>query len=373
MIIEDINFTDGSIAIRINGEIDRRSTKRLTRYIKICQDIGINNIDILYSETLSKRSQEAIKTISKQTGSKDVSEASKSGNKLKMSKSTRFEYRNVAAGESDRSNNIEYCLSFLDLSAALAEINLAVTLIGRALELDDSTLSRLQLCIYELAINTVEHGTFQTDQPSIVLSITANDAYVTVRYRDNADVFLTKTELHVNISDKIKERETRGLGLFIMNQLSVDTEYKRLGSWNVTSFKVAKKESGAHEQHEKQRRIRMNTFSIKSESCDIEGATIVKLIGSIDSVSTQNVEEYLTNLLNSETKFIIIDFSEVSFISSAGIGILLGTVSSLRQRGGDLIFMKIPSEISDIFEILNISDYFVIVGSIEELKNTIKV
>lgn len=115
----------------------------------------------------------------------------------------------------------------------------------------------------------------------------------------------------------------------------------------------------------------MNQFSIKLASCDIKGSSIVKPIGSVDSMTTQSLEEQLNSLINNNTKYIIVDFSEVTFISSAGIGILLGTVSTLREDGGDLILMRIPSQIKEIFDILNISTYFITVDSIDELKESI--
>ena len=115
----------------------------------------------------------------------------------------------------------------------------------------------------------------------------------------------------------------------------------------------------------------MDSFSIKLVSCDIEHSVIMQPNGCIDSANTQNVEEHFKNLLNDNKRYIIMDFSNVTFISSSGIGILLGTVSSLRERGGDLIFMNVPAQIGEIFDILNINDYFITINSIEELASTI--
>jgi len=115
----------------------------------------------------------------------------------------------------------------------------------------------------------------------------------------------------------------------------------------------------------------MNSFSIKLVMCDFENAMIVQPIGAIDSSTTQNMEDHFKSLLKDHKQYIIVDFSQVTFISSSGIGILLGAVSSLRERGGDLIFMKVPDQVREIFDILNITDYFVTIDTAEELAGTI--
>ncbi|MDH5627533.1 MAG: STAS domain-containing protein, partial [Candidatus Krumholzibacteria bacterium] len=62
------------------------------------------------------------------------------------------------------------------------------------------------------------------------------------------------------------------------------------------------------------------------------------------------------------------DMSEVDFISSAGVGLFLGTVSQLRTTGGDLIFTGMLPAILEVFEIINLSAYFRIVPSLEALE-----
>jgi anti-sigma B factor antagonist len=246
----------------------------------------------------------------------------------------------------------------------LGVINPTLGLVGRSMNLDERTLSRLQLCVYELAVNSIEHGTFETKNPTITLALSSNRTHVTASYKDNANLFLINRHLPVDINRQIKSGKTRGLGIFIMNRLSQEFAYKRMGDWNVTSFKIERMTTASIQNSG---RTDMSAFSIKLELCDLDNSIIIQPNGAIDSSTTQNMEEHFNSLIKDHKRYIIVDFSQVTFISSSGIGILLGTVSTLRERGGDLIFMKVPTQIREIFDILNITDYFVNINSVEEL------
>jgi anti-sigma B factor antagonist len=111
----------------------------------------------------------------------------------------------------------------------------------------------------------------------------------------------------------------------------------------------------------------MEAFSIKVENCNFDKAVIIKPTGSIDSTTTDVVEKQLFKLINNGTKYIITDFSEVTFISSSGVGTLLASMSFLRENNGDLMVMNVSERVKDIFDILNINDYFITIESVNQL------
>jgi anti-anti-sigma factor len=115
----------------------------------------------------------------------------------------------------------------------------------------------------------------------------------------------------------------------------------------------------------------MDAFSIKVEKCDIDDAVIVKPVGSIDSTTTHAVEKRLIHIIDNGIKYLIMDFSKTTFISSSGVGVLLGLVSSLREDNGDLVLMNVSDRINDIFDILNINDYFVTIENVDQLREHI--
>ena len=260
---------------------------------------------------------------------------------------------------------VEYNLRLSNIASAPEQITTAAILIGCACDLDQTTSSHLRLAMYELAVNSVQHGEFGNGAPEIRIAVRVSRAVVRLYYMDNGALFVTGKHMHMDIADKISQRDRRGLGLYILNKLTDALEYKRLQEWNVTTLTFEAKEGRKTQSH---RRPAMEGISIKTLPCKIPDTVIIKPAGSIDSATTQVVEAHFDSLIAQNTKRIVVDFSEVDFISSAGVGILLGTVSLLRGGGGDLVFMNLPGHIEEVFDIINLKSFFRTISSIDELE-----
>jgi stage II sporulation protein AA (anti-sigma F factor antagonist) len=64
-------------------------------------------------------------------------------------------------------------------------------------------------------------------------------------------------------------------------------------------------------------------------------------------------------------RYIILNLSGLEFISSAGVGSILGSVESSRAMGGDIILCSASEKIRHIFEILDLCDFLTMVDSEE--------
>ncbi len=370
MVIEHMDYSDRSIMLAFPSDFDPNDRDRLMNYIRFCRDIGFSAVGLSLPRKLSEESVHTLHTIAGDAKVSILSREKRRDAKAPRSGPTTFRFREIEqANSTDPPSQIEYEVNFSNLETVLADICVFVRVVGYALDLDNGMISRMLLCAYELAVNTIEHGSFTTDPPTVSLTISSDDTSITMHYKDNCVPFLIKRQYGLDIEEKIVSKSKRGLGLFILSRLSANLDYKRVGDWNVTKLKIRKEDTGALDP---KRRQAMSKFSVRLAPCELDNAMILKPVGSVDSASAQCLEENLATLLDRGTKYVIVDFSEVTFVSSAGIGILLGTVSSLRERGGDLIFMKIPTEIEQIFEILNINDYFIVTNSINELKDVVK-
>jgi anti-sigma B factor antagonist len=113
----------------------------------------------------------------------------------------------------------------------------------------------------------------------------------------------------------------------------------------------------------------MREFSIDLQTAN--DAIVVKVYGSINSTTTPELDAKFEDLIAKKHLRIVVDLSDTDFISSSGIGILLSTVTVLRDKEGDLILMNPPKLIDDILEIMNIRSYFRSITSLDEL-NSVK-
>jgi anti-sigma B factor antagonist len=271
----------------------------------------------------------------------------------------------LAGGACDEYGVSEYCVRLCDMEQATEHIGQIIPLLGTSLGLDDDTLSLLRLCLYELAVNTVEHAHFADGPGEIQAKIITRPNKIDLTYCDNSAEFSTSDHDHVDITKKMKNGDKRGLGLFMLHQISSNLRYRRRNEWNETTFQLKR---SAETSDDFARRKRMTTLSMEVTGVDSSDAVVIKTKGSINSNTAPALDAEFDDLIAKQSYTIIVDLEATDFISSSGIGVLLGTVTTLRDKGGDLILMNLPKIVSDIFDILNIKSYFRVIDSVEELQ-----
>jgi len=259
---------------------------------------------------------------------------------------------------------VEYNLHLNSLDSAIHDATKGTLLIGVSENLDDRTLSQLRFCVYELAVNTFEHGMFSGKTPSLSVAVRFEDERIHVTFKDNAGVFITSNETELSVEQKIATGDNRGLGLHMLRRMANDVTYRRIENWNMTSM-VINRRSG--ETTDFSRRNEMDGFKVETPECEVPGVVLLKPVGSIDTVTAPVLESHIEEHVDKRNCRVVIDFSDVDFISSAGVGIFLGSVNGLRNNGGDLIFMSVPPHISEVFDVINVGSYFTYVYSVEEL------
>lgn len=81
-----------------------------------------------------------------------------------------------------------------------------------------------------------------------------------------------------------------------------------------------------------------------------EAATVLILNGDIDAVTSLRVSEALNAQLSADTHRLVLDLSEVDYISSAGLRSLLAALKEARQRGGDLRLAGVQGGVMKVFD-----------------------
>jgi anti-anti-sigma factor len=62
---------------------------------------------------------------------------------------------------------------------------------------------------------------------------------------------------------------------------------------------------------------------------------------------------------------IIVDMSVLEFLSSAGVGAILGSVEEIREMGGDIVLCGLSPTIRHVLDVLDLSSYLTIVPNRE--------
>jgi len=103
----------------------------------------------------------------------------------------------------------------------------------------------------------------------------------------------------------------------------------------------------------------------------INGHTVLALGGQIDSTAASAFEETLVELINNGTNNMIIDFSKVQFISSAGLRVLLVAAKKVKPYGGKVILCNLSTDVREVFDISGFAVLFSIYNTIDEaIKNS---
>jgi anti-anti-sigma factor len=94
--------------------------------------------------------------------------------------------------------------------------------------------------------------------------------------------------------------------------------------------------------------------------------------GHIDSVASATLEQRLRALIEQGAHKIIVDLSDVSYISSGGWGIFTGEVKHLREQGGDVVLVGMTSEVYDVYELLGFADVIRAFATVEAARDHIR-
>ncbi len=81
----------------------------------------------------------------------------------------------------------------------------------------------------------------------------------------------------------------------------------------------------------------------------------VKIDGYLDSGTFPKLQDYLANLIGKGYYNYVLDLGNLDYISSAGLGVLIGTLREVRDNGGDLKIINMSDKIERIFNLLGFS------------------
>lgn len=107
-------------------------------------------------------------------------------------------------------------------------------------------------------------------------------------------------------------------------------------------------------------------------SFQLKGNTlIVSVSGELDHHYSEYFKEKIEEkLFEKNVKNLILDFKNLTFMDSSGIGVIIGRYKNVSKLGGKLVITNVKSNIERIFEISGLNKLVPIYRNIEDaLKN----
>lgn len=97
---------------------------------------------------------------------------------------------------------------------------------------------------------------------------------------------------------------------------------------------------------------------------------LISLNGKLDAYHSEDIEEKLLPLIEKFDKHFIIDFSEVDYISSAGLRLFMKISKLLDKSGKQIAFAYVNKHLSEIFEITGFNTIFKMFSDEESAANS---
>jgi anti-anti-sigma factor len=96
-----------------------------------------------------------------------------------------------------------------------------------------------------------------------------------------------------------------------------------------------------------------------------DGVICLQIEGRLDAESAQEAEATVRDVLKQGSRRMLFDLSQMEYISSAGLRVILMAVKELRNKQGKVVLCGLTPYVKEIFDVSNFSSIIPITDSVE--------
>jgi anti-anti-sigma factor len=104
----------------------------------------------------------------------------------------------------------------------------------------------------------------------------------------------------------------------------------------------------------------------------VAGAKLIKFIGDLDATNVEATLDQVTRLIKEGCNHIVADFSNLRYVNSTGLGILLHFSKTARERNGSFKIANVNDNVFEIIEIIGANTLLDIYDSVEEAAKSLQ-
>jgi anti-sigma B factor antagonist len=86
------------------------------------------------------------------------------------------------------------------------------------------------------------------------------------------------------------------------------------------------------------------------------GSASARLSGDLDIVTSDDVKRELVGLVDAGHTSLALDLSDVGFVDSSGLGVLVAVHRHAEAQGGEFVVRSTPPQVRRLFEITRLGD-----------------
>ena len=84
----------------------------------------------------------------------------------------------------------------------------------------------------------------------------------------------------------------------------------------------------------------------------VGSVSVIDVKGYLDAHTAPELENTFNKLINDEKYKVVVNFNDLSYISSAGLGVFMAYVETMRDNSGDIKFSNMKENVYNIFDLL---------------------
>lgn len=97
-----------------------------------------------------------------------------------------------------------------------------------------------------------------------------------------------------------------------------------------------------------------------------DGAIILRLCGRVDGTNASQLDATIAEHIDAGEAALLLDLGELTYISSAGLRVLLMAARKMQARSGKALFCCLSQQIARVFEVSGFNNVLSVHGSRDE-------
>jgi anti-anti-sigma factor len=105
---------------------------------------------------------------------------------------------------------------------------------------------------------------------------------------------------------------------------------------------------------------------------ELNKALNVHLEGWLDALGASHYWDALADRITEETPSVLLDMQKVEVLSSAGVGILIRTMTRAQQHGGSLALFGCTPRVLQVIQVVNLESVLNLYETVEEARERLR-
>jgi anti-anti-sigma factor len=229
---------------------------------------------------------------------------------------------------------------------ALAKISAFITSAAEDSGLDERATWQVQLAVDEAATNVIQHA-YDTDAPGeLSVSWRSEGNRFVVTLHDRGRQFDPDAVPTPDLESSLEDRQVGGLGIYLITRLmdEVRFDFHPQGGNLLTMVK----------------------YISSAPPDDLAEMTIN---GRVDAVTAPSLNERVHEQIVKGARYVLLNLSDVTFLSSSGLRALLLIRKELMTLGGELRLAALQPQVHEVFTLTGFTQVFAIHATVDEARS----